>query len=371
MPDLGIRLQLMIGPKVPVPAPYAVMSALVNLEVSNKDRERDGFQMTLTLGKESPLDYGLLQSGLFNPPNRIIITAIISVLPQVLIDGIITNQQIMPSNRPGESRLTITGEDISLELDLEERSETYRNQPDSAIVTRLITSYATLGLVPKVTPTTDVPLETNRVPSQQATDLAYIRDLATRNGFVFYIEPTAPLINSAYWGPENRLGAPQPALTMNMGAQTNVDTAINFTYNALGPATPQVTIIEPNTRLPITIPVPGALRPPLARQPITSLRRTIDRGSAKLDPIQAGLRALSEASESTSDAVVATGEVDALRYGRALRSRQLVGVRGVGDSFNGLYYVKEVRHSIRVGEYKQSFTLTREGTGALTPLVIP
>ncbi len=372
MLDLGIRLQLMIGPTVPLPAPYAVMSAFVDLNVTNKDRDRDGFQMTFTLGKESPLDYGLLQSGLFKPRNRVIITAIIDVTPEVLIDGIITNQQVMPSNRPGESRLVVTGEDITLELDLEEKSDTHPNQPDSVIVNQILAQYAALGLVPQVTTTTDVPLETDRVPSQQGTDLEYIRQLAQKNGFVFYVEPTAaPGVNTAYWGIENRLGVPQPALSMNMGAETNVDSPINFTYNALGPASPQVTIVEPNTRTPITIPVPSGLLPTLAREPASSMRTTVNRSSAKLNAIQAGLRALSTASESTSDAVVATGELDALRYGQALRSRRLVGVRGVGDTFNGLYYVKEVRHRIKVGEYAQSFTLTREGVGASTPTVIP
>lgn len=371
MLDQGIRLFLLIGrPTVPQPAPYQVMSAFIDLEVTNRDRERDGFQMSFTLGKESPLDYGLVREGVFSPPNRVIIAVTINVVPEVLLDGIITNQQIIPSNRAGESRIVVTGEDLSLKLDLEERSETYPNQADSVIVTRLLGNYATLGILPQVTPTTDVPLETDRVPSQQGSDLAYIRELAGNNGFVFYIEPATVGTSTAYWGVENRLSLPQPALTMNMGSETNVDTPINFTYNALGPATPQVTVIEPNSRTPITIPAPPSLRPPLSRQPASSLRTTIDRNSAKLSPIQAGLRALATTSQS-SDAVVATGEVDAIRYGRALRSRRLVGVRGVGDTFGGLYYVQEVRHSIRVGAYKQSFTLTREGVGATTPVLLP
>ena len=49
MPDLGVRLQLFIGPTVPLPAPYAVMDALIDLEVTNKDQERDGFQMKFSL----------------------------------------------------------------------------------------------------------------------------------------------------------------------------------------------------------------------------------------------------------------------------------------------------------------------------------
>jgi hypothetical protein len=369
--DQGIRLQLLIGPTIPLPAPYPVTSAFISLEVINRDRERDGFQMTFTLGKNSPLGYGLLQSRIFKPGNRVILGVVINVLPQVLIDGIITHHQVMPGNQPGESRLVVTGEDISLKLDLEEKSEIFPNQSDSVIVTGLLAQYADLGLVPKLTPTTDFPIEIDRVPTQQGTDLGYIQELAQRNGFVFYLEPTAvPGLNTAYWGLENRLGLPQPPLSLNMGSETNVDSPINFIHNALGPASPVVTIVEPNSRMPITIPLPTGLQPPLARQPTAPLRRTIDRSSAGLSPTQAAQRILA-ATGQTADAVTATGEVDAVRYGRVLRSRRLVSVRGVGDDFGGFYYVKEVTHQISVGQYRQRFTLTREGTGALTPIVPP
>jgi hypothetical protein len=368
MPDFGVRLQLMMGATVPLPAPYAVIEALISLSVTNRDHERDGFQITLSLGKDSPLDYGLLQSGIFDPPSRVIITVIIGVLPQVLIDGIITNHQVVPSNRPSESRLIVTGEDISLKLDLEEKSKTYPNQPDWVIVTQLVSQY---GLIPKVMPTTDVPIILDRVPTQQGTDLAFIQQLAQRNGFVFYIEPgPLPGITFANWGLDNRLGLPQPALTMNMGADTNVDTPITFSFNALGPAAPQVTIVEPITKLAIPIPVPNALHPPLASRSTPPLRKTLPRNTANLNPAQAALRAASSSTQ-TADALTASGEVDAIRYGRALRSRQLVGVRGVGFSYDGFYYVKEVTHSIQLGQYKQRFTLTREGRGALTPAVVP
>lgn len=370
MLDQGIRLLLLIGPTIPLPAPYPVMSSFVELEVTNKDRERDGFQMKFTLGKNSAMDYELLKDGYFDPPNRVVISVLVNVTPQVLIDGVITNHQVVPSNQPGESTLHVTGEAISLMLDLEEKSETYPNQSDSIIVTQLLANYATYGLTPQVTSTNDNPVETDRVPSQQETDLQYIQALAERNGFVFYIEPTVPGFNTAYWGVENRLGQPQPALTMNMGPATNVDAPINFTYNALGPATPQVTIVEPNSKTPISIPVPSGLFPSLAGRSTPSLRRTIDRSSANLSPLQAGLRALTSMSGS-SDAVVATGSLNTVRYGRVLQSRRLVGVRGVGNAFNGNYYVKEVRHHIQVGQYSQNFTLTREGLGAAMPVVVP
>jgi hypothetical protein len=48
-----------------------------------------------------------------------------------------------------------------------------------------------------------------------------------------------------------------------------------------------------------------------------------------------------------------------------LKARQLVGVRGAGPSNDGVFYVKSVTHNIKRGEYKQSFTLVREGLGSL------
>jgi len=58
-----------------------------------------------------------------------------------------------------------------------------------------------------------------------------------------------------------------------------------------------------------------------------------------------------------------------VRYGRILKSRQLVGVRGAGAAFDGLYYVKSVTHAIKHGEYKQNFTLVRNGLLSTVPRV--
>jgi len=44
-------------------------------------------------------------------------------------------------------------------------------------------------------------------------------------------------------------------------------------------------------------------------------------------------------------------------------------VRGVGFSYDGLYYVRRVTHSFQRGEYTQRFYLSREGTGSLLPLL--
>jgi hypothetical protein len=54
-----------------------------------------------------------------------------------------------------------------------------------------------------------------------------------------------------------------------------------------------------------------------------------------------------------------------------LASHGLVGLRGAGYSYDGMYYVKRVTHQISRGAYTQRFTLTREGTGSLVEVLPP
>lgn len=103
----GIHLTLMIGPSLPVPAPQPVIEALQSVQV-NSARERSGFQLTFTVGKTSLLQMVLLPAGYLDPIiTRVVIVVTMNGMPQVLMDGIITRQEIAPSNEPGKSTLRI------------------------------------------------------------------------------------------------------------------------------------------------------------------------------------------------------------------------------------------------------------------------
>lgn len=367
--DLGVRLQIFVGQNIPRPAPSSLAESLSNLEVSTSDRERSGFQIAFTLDNERGQEFGILKDGLLEPPSRLIATVCMGTICSVLIDGIITHHQVVPSNQPGGSVLHVTGEDISLKLDLEEKSTTYHNQSDAGIVRTVLGRYATYGIKPDVKETSEAPTETERITTQQGTDLELVQKLAKRNGFIFYIEPLGtPGQNIAYWGPEVRKGQPQPALSMNMGSLTNVDSPVVFSYNSLGPVEVQGTRIEPITGS--LLPVPQATLPfdPLSNRPSQSIRKAIARDTANLNPIQAGLKTLSGPIQS-SETINARGEVDALRYSYVLRPRRLVGFRGAGQNYDGNYYVKHVTHTIKQGEYRQKFTLIREGRGPISQAV--
>jgi hypothetical protein len=370
----SFHLTLLMGPIIPAPVPRPVLEALQSAQVTVSAGQRSGFQLTFALGDRSLINTTLLPAGYFDPNIRVIMVVTLRGLPQVVMDGIITRQEVSPSNNPAQSTLTVTGEDVSVLMDLEERDACYPAMPDVAKVALIIGRYATYGLIPLTIPEMfpDVDTPTNRIPVQTGTDLDYIQYLSRKNGYVFYVEPgPLPGVNLAYWGPEIRAGIPQSALNVGMDANTNVE-SLSFSFDGLSRKELAITIQEPNTRLGIAIPVPNLniFQPPLALRQAPALRTEKIRSVAKLNPIKATARALAESVES-SDAVSGSGSLDVVRYGRLLKARGIVGVRGAGTSYDGLYYVKSVTTNMKKGELKQSFTLSRNGLISLTPRVIP
>ena len=87
--------------------------------------------------------------------------------------------------------------------------------------------------------------------------------------------------------------------------------------------------------------------------------------------VQEALARAQGTTDAANAVVTAEGEIDVLRYGNILQARGLVGVRGTGFTYDGIYYVKRVKHLIRKHQYKQQVTLTREGVGSITPAVVP
>ena len=370
----GIFLTLLAGPVVPVPVPAAVLDALTSVQVTTSAGQRSGFQLQFTLSNRSPLHTVFLLTAGQTPLLRVILVLTINSAPQVLMDGVITRSDVSAGAQPGESTLTLTGEDLTRVMDLQEISGLpFPAMPPEARVLLLLAKYAVFGMIPMVIPRLflDVPVPVERIPQQQGTDLKYIEKLADEAGYVFYVEPgPVPGTNRAYWGPEIKIGVPQPALNLDMDASTNVE-KLSFSFNGTSREMPIVLIQNQLTKAPIPIPIPpglNPLQPPLAAIPPLPTGFRVLRDTAKLSPMEALSRGIAAAGKS-ADAVTGTGSLDVVRYGRLLQARGLVGVRGAGLAFDGLHYVKSVTTTIKRGEIKQSFNLTRNGLVSLTPAV--
>lgn len=371
-----VNLSLMIGPLVPIPAPRAVIEALQEITVTSSDEGRSGFQLNFAIDTRSPLHTLFLLAGGASPLPvlRVVVVVTINGTPQVIMDGAVTNTQIVPGTKASTATLSVTGEDLSVLMDKQDWSGLpFPAMPAEGRVALLMAKYAVLGIVPLVIPSilVDVPLPTSKIESQKGTDLAYIRALAERVGYVFYIDPgPAPGMNIGYWGPQIKVGVPQPALNVGMDGFSNVE-SLSFKFDNNQNAIPTLFYYNEITKVPIPIPLPPItpLSPPLGLiPPIPTQLKPVSDDLSKRSLPQGIMIGLAKAAK-WAEAVTGEGSLDVVRYGRPLKARQLVGVRGAGPAYDGLHYVKSVTHTLKRGEYKQSFTLSRNGLLSTLPRV--
>jgi hypothetical protein len=370
----GIHLMLMIGPLLPVPAPKVVVDAVQSVQVTS-GKDKSGFQITFAVSKKSPLLTTMLPTGYFDPMStRVVIAVTLGGMPHVLMDGIVTRQELTPSSEPGQSTLTITGEDLSVLMDIVELKIPFPQLDDTLQAYAALAPYAAFGIVPVVIPSfiPDLKIATDGWDSMTGTHLQHLKMLAKANGFVFYIEPgPLPGQSIAYMGPDIRIPVPQPALSINMDAHTNVD-SMSFSLDGLAKETMVVTILDPITKkIPIPLPIPSVsiFKPPLGARPTPPAKIKFTNDKAGEDVQRALKTVLGRLLKGSANAITVSGSLDVLRYGHVLRSKALVGVRGAGMAYDGLYYVDSVTHNLKRGEFKQSFQLSRDGLISIAPKV--
>jgi hypothetical protein len=143
-------------------------------------------------------------------------------------------------------------------------------------------------------------------------------------------------MNIAYFGPDVRIPVPQPALNVNMGGHSNVE-SLNFSLDGMAKKIVVMTVMDPvSRRVPIPIPIPNfnILRPPMGARPTPPAKVTFPSDAARLAPDRAASYALA-LSFAATDAITGSGSLDVLRYGHVLRARMMVGVRGAGLAYDG------------------------------------
>ncbi|MFC7534564.1 hypothetical protein [Actinoplanes sp. GCM10030250] len=369
-----LYLNLSMGRELARPIPAEVSDALLSAQITATAGERSGFQLAFDLTKNGPIARRYLPERFFHPKTRVVMTTVLRGTATVIFDGLITRQEVGSSNRPGQSTLTVTGEDLTLAMDLEERAEGFPNLAPSQRAELILRRYAGLGITPRVV-TEQVPQPadaTERIDFQSGTDLQYLNQLARANGYTFYLDPgPEPGRSTAYWGPQIRTGQRQHALSVNMDANSTVD-QLTFAYDGLAREEPTALVQDPATReiSQLAQPPIDPLRPPLGRDPTEALKRPSLRNTAKLSTAQAQAELLARAATS-ADAIAGSGSLDVTRYGYVLRPRELVGVRGAGVAYDGDYFVTSVTHTLRPGTYLQNFTISREGMVARSDTVRP
>ncbi|MFU8874988.1 hypothetical protein [Micromonospora sp. SL4-19] len=367
----SVTLSVLMGPVAVVPAPAAVIDAIDGATVTHAVGSRSGFQLSLTYSKTSPIATTLLPTGFFDPMIRVVLVATLRGVPAVLADGPIKRQDVTATGRPGENRLVLTGEDVSGYMDaVDFTGFPFPAMPPFARVALMMAKYAPFGVVPLTIPApfqaVDSPVE--KIPQQQGTDFEYATKLAKDAGYEFYVTPgPLPGANTAYWGPQVRVGAVQPALSIDLDHASNIE-SMSFSADGSAMILPYAHVKVTGFSVPIPVPDIGLLKPPLGARPLVPTRGKLLE-TERMKPPEVLMALL--AGRGAADPVTGTGTMDLTRYGQPIGARSLIGVRGAGPAHDGLWFVRSVTHTLGRGSWKQSFQLARDGLVSNVPEVTP
>lgn len=329
---------------------------LLKLEVELDDEIAGMFRMQIGLPQQEDGSWRNLDDERLVVWKLVTIKADFDSGEEELISGYITHVHIDFCGEPSQCMLEIHGLDASVLMDREDKLKAWANKKDSDIATEILQSY---GLTPHVDDTEVVHDEAVSTIIQRETDMQFLRRLALRNGFECYVEGT----DGFFRAPQLDVD-PQPVLAAHFGDETNLARFVTD-VNALAPANVAMSQVDRLSKEILDAAVETGTETVLGEDDASALL------GAGISPgqVQIGMSVATGQAEMTALCqglfhrgqwfVTAEGAVDAARYGNMLRPRQIVPIKGVGETYSGLYYLVHVTHRFTDCEYAQEFRARR------------
>lgn len=330
---------------------------LIRLDVELDDEMASTFHIKLNM---LALDgeWSILDDDRISVWKPVTITAGFEDNTEELITGYIT--QINPdfSANPEEATIEIWGMDASVMLDRVEKLKDWPNKKDSDIAAEIFQSY---GLSPDVEDTTLVHDEAISTIIQRETDMQFLKRLALRNGYEVYVQGS-----TGCFKPPSVDDETQPVLSVHFGNET---TMTNFSLSVDATAPSNVSMYQID-RLNKEVHEVNIESSTLLAMGSTDANGLLGLG---MDPgqVYVGMNSTSGNVEMSALCqgiyekaewfVAAEGEVLANDYEHVLLARKPVTIKGIGETYSGLYYVNHVTHVFTSGGYTQYMKARRNG----------
>jgi phage protein D len=352
---------------------------LISLEVELDSELASMFRLRLAIRQQRDGTWTYLDEERFRIWKPITITAGFDTGAETLISGYITHVRPAFDPDPAQCTLEIWGMDGSVLMDREEKLFAWPNAKDSDIAAQIFNRYGFSSLPedPKFIEDTEVTHEEEvSTILQRETDMQFLKRLALRNGFECYVEGTRGYFRKPQVGTN-----PQPVLAVHFGEETNVN-RLSIEVNALTPA--NVTMFQvdltskgvpqaaaTNGQQSVDQTSKGVLlaEATTSQQPALGATRSfVPAGMAQGQMyismnVTTGYREMAALCQGLFHEaewfVTAEGEIAGNQYGHVLKPRGTVTIKGVGETYSGIYYVTHVTHTFTSSGYTQSFRAKR------------
>ncbi|MEA2429391.1 MAG: hypothetical protein QOF37_3019 [Thermoleophilaceae bacterium] len=360
MTDAAPGYELKVGG---APVPAAILGAIRTIEVEDHADLADMLRLQLTIGvRDDGEAWTGLDDALFT---RLAEVQVAATLPDgralALIKAYVVDVRTHLSPAPGASTMEVVAMDASVLMSLEEKVRAWPDQSDSSIASTIFSEH---GLSANVHDSQPTRRQNELTTIQREHDMAFVKRLAARNGYEFYVEVDDSGQVSGHFHPPSLDEPEQGVLSVNLGPATNVD-SFQARYDMMAAATADVRGLEVGNREVQPAQATSNEQPVLGAEPALPSDRPRKVLLAGTGLSEGGeLQTLAQAvTERSSFAVSAEGELNGAAYGDVLRAKKPVLVRGAGQSFSGRYYVERVTHQFSGEGWIQRFKLKRNAAG--------
>lgn len=329
---------------------------LISLEVELDEELASMFRLRIAIMQQPDGIWTYLDDERFMVWKQVTITAGFESGTEEIISGYITHVKPYFDPDPSQCTLEVWGMDGSVLMDREEKLKDWPNKKDSDIASEIFNLY---GFTPDVEDTEVIHDEAVSTIIQRETDIQFLKRLALRNGYECYVEGT-----TGYFRTSQVNATPQPVLAVLFGGETNVN-RFSAEVNALTPANVAMLQVDRTNKGVLDATAETSQQTPLGDTDAAGLLAAgmntgqiyIGMNAATGNPEMAALcQGLFHQGEWF---VTGEGEIAANQYGHVLKSRGTVTIKGVGETYSGIYYVTHVTHSFTPDGYTQLFRVKR------------
>lgn len=339
--------------------PNSLLEKVARVEV----RERLGETTQYSIVFEEDVcenDFQLLRTSALDPNAELSVLVPVGNGMDCLVKGPVSSQQIRLQHGGAGSQLEVRGNDSTIKMDREFKSEVWPNVTDGEAVTRILLQNAYLT---DVATTNGRHLETEHSLVQRSTDLQFIKRLARRNGFHFWItcDPLG-ITETAHFKRIPLEGSPEIELKINT-ADSNLD-SFDLSWDTERPTSVEGS--QHNTRNQSTLSgdVQRSPQTTLGRLSLQDITGDVRSTSVAAPANDAGdMQARGEATLMESDWFIrANCRTSAQRLcSKVVRAHTLVKLVGAGSRHSGTYLVSSVSHSIDAAGHSMDVELLRNG----------
>jgi phage protein D len=308
-------------------------------------------------------DLPLLFDGRLDPGSVLSIFALGKSAPHCLVKGPVHGQRIGLRHGVAGSWVEVRGSDTSVVLDRESKSTIWPKETDSEAAEAIL---RTRGYKQRdIAKTNGVHDEKKHTLVQRESDLRFVRRLARRNGFLFWIDCDEAGKETAHFRRPALTPGATPPLVINLQGANLGD--LEIAWDVERPTRVDALQLDLNAKTVLSAAVAATPLKILGDKGL----KAITGGDARSIVLQApvddtgDLRARAEGALIEADwfiQAVCTTSRHAL--GDLVRAHTVVELKGAGKRHSGTYFVAGVRHVIDAAAHQMEIELIRNGWGA-------